>query len=106
MSSVRAVGQAICPQGTTLDCFNGLVAIVTVDIKRVRAKGSSIVPKSVLDAIKQGVWDFEPTEVTEKHFDATEAMPGTDEKLEILAARVQAGLPLWHKQDRTEYDDE
>jgi hypothetical protein len=33
-------------------------------------------------------------------------MPGTDEKLEVLAARIRAGLPLWHRGDRTDYDDE
>ena len=69
-------------------------------------KGKSIVPKSVLEAIKQGYWDYEPADVADKHYDATEAMPGTDEKLAILAARVEAGLPLWHTSDRLEYDDE
>ena len=62
--------------------------------------------KSVLEAIKQGVWDFEPEVVEEKRFDATRAMPGTDEKLEVLAQRVRAGLPLWHGRDRTDYDEQ
>ena len=61
--------------------------------------------KSVLEAIKQGVWDFEPQTVEEKSFDATRAMPGTDEKLEVLAERVRSGLPLWHGGDRTDYDE-
>jgi hypothetical protein len=63
------------------------------------------VAKSVLEAIKQGEWDFEPELVEEKRFLATRAMPGTDEKLEILAERVRAGLPLWHGKDRTDYDE-
>jgi hypothetical protein len=62
------------------------------------------VPKSVLDAIKMGIWDYEPQPVEETSFTATEAMPGTDEKLEIMAARVESGLPLWHNNDRRDYD--
>jgi hypothetical protein len=33
-------------------------------------------------------------------------MPGTDEKLEVLAERVRAGLPLWHGNDRTFFEME
>jgi hypothetical protein len=64
------------------------------------------VPKSVLEAIKMGIWDYEPRHIEETSYDATEAMPGTQEKLKIMALRVQAGLPLWHRGDRTEYLDE
>jgi hypothetical protein len=64
------------------------------------------VAKSVLDAIKEGRWDYEPDVVEERRFDATRAMPGTDEKLEVLAARVRAGLPLWHGGDRRDFDDD
>lgn len=62
--------------------------------------------KSVLEAIKEGRWDYEPDIVEERRYDATRAMPGTDEKLEVLAARVRAGLPLWHGGDRRDFDDE
>lgn len=62
-------------------------------------------PKSVLEAIRDGQWDFEPTPVEPRRFIATRAMPGTDEKLAIMAQRIAAGLPLWHNDDRTEYDD-
>lgn len=61
--------------------------------------------KSVLEAIKQGEWSYEPESVDEECFSSTHAMPGTNEKLSVLAARVEAGLPLWHGHDRTEYDD-
>ena len=61
--------------------------------------------KSVLEAIKEGVWDYEPEEVDGSGFDATKAMPGTDEKLSVLAERIEAGLPLWHVSDRTDYDE-
>lgn len=67
--------------------------------------GDQDVAKSVLRAIKEGHWDFEPEDVAEKQFSATRAMPGTDEKLDVLAARIEAGLPLWHGGDRTEYDE-
>jgi hypothetical protein len=62
------------------------------------------VPKSILDAIKMGFWDFEPPEVGFSQFSATDAMPGTREKLEALARRLELGLPLWHRDDRSEVD--
>lgn len=61
--------------------------------------------KSVLDAIREGNWSFEPDAVDEHSFDATRAIPGTNEKLKVLAERVRAGLPLWHEQDRADYED-
>ena len=62
-------------------------------------------PNSVLEAIKQGIWDFEPQQVEETGFPSTRAMPGTKEKLSILAERVQSGLPLWHSKDKSDYDE-
>jgi hypothetical protein len=59
-----------------------------------------------LEAIKQGEWDYEPEPVDARRYDATVAMPGTEHKLEILAARIAQGLPLWHPRDRRDYDDE
>lgn len=61
-------------------------------------------PKSVLEAVKLGLWDFEPAEVESQAFPSTEAMPGTKEKLEVLADRVQSGLPLWHPLDRDDME--
>ena len=60
---------------------------------------------SVLDAIKMGIWDYEPEDTEVKNYNATGALPGTDEKLDILAKRVQSGLPLWHPRDRRNYED-
>jgi hypothetical protein len=62
------------------------------------------VPKSVLEAIKMGIWDFEPPEIEYSKFEAADAMPGTDEKLTILAERAKRGLPLWHTQDREDIE--
>jgi hypothetical protein len=61
--------------------------------------------KSVLDAIREGFWDFEPEEVDGKKYSATHAIPGTREKLRVLAERAESGLPLWHERDRADYED-
>jgi hypothetical protein len=45
--------------------------------------------------------DFSPVENDE--FEKTEAPAGSSEKLRILAARVEQGLPLWHEEDREDY---
>ena len=60
---------------------------------------------SVLEAIKQGQWDFEPENVEQEEYDSTHALPGSDEKITKLAERVFDGLPLWHPEDRLSYDD-
>ena len=62
-------------------------------------------PKSVLEAIKDGEWDFEPPEVDQARYDAADAMPGTKKKLAIMAKRVQDGLPLWHEGDRSDVEE-
>ncbi len=67
--------------------------------------GSHTVPQSVLDAIKLGMWDFEPEQHKSDDYDPTGALPGTHEKLAILSERVSRGLPLWHPDDRRTYDD-
>jgi hypothetical protein len=61
--------------------------------------------KNVLDAIREGNWFFEPEELDSSRFQATRAIPGTQEKLQILAERARAGLPLWHERDRSDYED-
>jgi hypothetical protein len=58
------------------------------------------VPKSVLEAIKVGEWDYEPEELRSEFFQRTDALPGSPEKLDILADRLSQGLPLWHPSDR------
>lgn len=63
-------------------------------------------PKSVLEAIKMGLWDFEPHKLDTTEYQATEAMPGTMKKLEALAQRVEMGLPLWHPNDCDDCDQQ
>ena len=62
-------------------------------------------PNSVLEAIQLGIWDFEPEDQEIGEYESTRALPGTHEKLDVLAERVRKGLPLWHPQDRRTYDD-
>ena len=62
-------------------------------------------PNTVLEAIKMGLWDFEPREVDYEEFEACPAMPGTPDKLTMLAERVRRGLPLWHPADRSDCED-
>ncbi len=61
-------------------------------------------PRSVIEAVKMGQWDFEPDDQEATAFEATRAMPGTDEKLVVMADRVRQGMPLWHPADRRTYD--
>ena len=61
--------------------------------------------RNVLDAIRDGDWYFEPDEVAPTGFQATGAIPGTPEKLDVLANRLRSGLPLWHESDRSDYDE-
>lgn len=68
--------------------------------------GESDVPNSVIEAIQLGIWDYEPEEAPRKNYDKTGAMPGSSEKLSVLADRVQQGQPLWHPEDRRVYQDD
>jgi hypothetical protein len=64
------------------------------------------VSRSLLEAIKQGDFNFEPqTSGAPGEMPATSALPGTAEKLDILAERMRQGLPLWHPSDRRSFDD-
>lgn len=63
-------------------------------------------PKSVLEAIASGVWNFEPEKIETGDFPHTEALPGTETKLQVLSERLRLGLPLWHPNDRRHYSDQ
>ncbi len=60
--------------------------------------------RSILEAIREGDWSFEPCEAGDSSYHSTVALPGTDEKLGILAQRAERGLPLWHDSDRLTFD--
>jgi hypothetical protein len=61
--------------------------------------------KTVFEAIRLGEWDYEPRQTRDAAYDSTGAMPGTDEKVNVLAERLRQGLPLWHPSDRISFDD-
>ena len=69
------------------------------------SSGVADVSKSVLEAIREGDWFYEPVDVAPSRYDATAAVPGSREKIDVLAARAQEGLPLWHVHDRPDYDE-
>ena len=61
--------------------------------------------RSILEAIEMGIWDYEPESTNQEEYDSTEALPGTDEKLTVIAHRLRSGLPLWHPSDRRCFDE-
>lgn len=67
-------------------------------------EGTRAMPRSVLEAIKMGIWDFEPQDVAAAKYEPANAMPGTREKLSVLAERARRGLPLWHVNDRDDME--
>lgn len=75
-------------------------------VRRVSTRiGVVAMSKSVLDAIREGDWYFEPEVIDGSQYLATKAIPGTREKLNVLAERARAGLPLWHDKDRPDYEE-
>jgi hypothetical protein len=60
---------------------------------------------SIIEAIKMGQWDYEPEQRKKDDYTATEAIPGSNEKLAVLAERLRRGLPLWHPSDRLYWQD-
>lgn len=60
---------------------------------------------SVLEAIREGDWDFEPEPIKAEQYKSTCALPGSADKVMTLAERAKEGLPLWHPADRQSFDD-
>jgi hypothetical protein len=69
-----------------------------------RSRGELHVPRSVLEAIRNGEWNYEPELQASEGMEATRALPGTREKLDVLATRLRLGQPLWHPHDRLDYE--
>ncbi|QDU29998.1 hypothetical protein ETAA8_51160 [Anatilimnocola aggregata] len=61
-------------------------------------------PRSVLEAIRDGEWNYEPEQQPSEGVEGTKAMPGTQEKLDVLAERLKQGMPLWNPLDRRDYE--
>ena len=96
-SSVRPRNRRIEVAYSDPDDVRDLTEVRTLELQ---PRGDRLVRKSVIDAIHDGDWTFEPGERAHDEFHATNAEPGSKEKLEILAQRIRSGLPLWHPDDR------
>jgi hypothetical protein len=59
--------------------------------------------RNVFEAILECGHDEDFIPQASDDFVATDAPAGSRAKIEILAERVQRGLPLWHPEDRTDY---
>lgn len=58
--------------------------------------------KNVQESIlKNGHDDFYP--IQNDREEPTRALPGTEEKVEVLADRLRRGVPLWHPRDAVDY---
>lgn len=62
--------------------------------------------RSILEAVQDGDWAFEPLPCDVAQYEPTAAMPGSKEKLSVLQGRLQRGLPLWHPSDRRFFCEE
>ena len=59
--------------------------------------------KNVFEAILKYGHDEDFAPRIDPEFEATKAPAGSREKLDIMAARVRSGQPLWHESDRADY---
>ena len=61
--------------------------------------------KTVFEAIlKYGHDEDWLPEQEQANFSSTDAPAGSPEKIEILRRRIELGLPLWHDDDRFDYN--
>lgn len=59
--------------------------------------------RNVFEAILQFGHDEDFAPRVSDEFAPTEAPAGSAQKLEIMAKRIEMGLPLWHPEDRSDY---
>ena len=59
--------------------------------------------RNVFEAILEMGHDEDFAPVESDDFSGTDAPAGSRAKIDILAARVQRGEPLWHNEDRSDY---
>lgn len=60
--------------------------------------------KNVFEAILKYGHDEDWLPSAQAKFDSTDAPAGSPEKIEILRKRLELGLPLWHDNDRYDYN--
>jgi len=82
-----------------------ITALLEPKDKNKRLEGKK--PRTVFEAIERFGDDanFAPlvTPKARQLFVSTSAAPGSDEKIEVLQRRIELGLPLWHRDDRTDF---
>ena len=61
--------------------------------------------KNVFEAILKHGHDEEWLPEPNQRFEATDAPAGSSEKIETLRRRLELGLPLWHENDRYDYNN-
>jgi len=62
------------------------------------------VANSILEAVKMGLWNFQPHTIDYRELEASDAMPGTREKLDILVEHLRRDVPTWHIDDCLDED--
>ena len=55
---------------------------------------------SILEAVKMRLWDFQPLRIDYSEIEASDNMPGTREKLDILAEHLRRDAVIWDSDDR------
>ena len=60
--------------------------------------------RNVFDAILKYGHDEDFYPEVSNDFSSTDAPAGSEEKIEILRRRIELGLPLWHDEDRYDYN--
>jgi hypothetical protein len=69
------------------------------EARRASSVRKTTMGNSILEAVKMGLWDFLPHTVDYNELEASDATPGTREKLDILADHLRRDLPTWHVDD-------
>lgn len=59
--------------------------------------------RNVFETILENGHDEEFVPVETDEFVSTDAPAGSRSKLDVMAARVMRGEPLWHEDDRSDY---
>ncbi len=59
--------------------------------------------RNVFEAIQEFGHDENFAPRMDDEFAPTDAAAGSTDKLDVMARRVQQGLPLWHPEDRPDY---
>lgn len=78
--------------------IGALIAMAKKNTKR-----PAMAVQSVFEAISKFGHDEDFVPVGGKDFEPTTAAAGSDEKIELLRMRAEAGLPLWHPEDRNDF---